>query len=56
MVVEPENAKAIANALIKLEKDRELLSSLGANGLTFVESNYNRKQLALDYLKILGRK
>ena len=44
--VEPENASALSQAILKLKSDPNLCRSMGARGRKFVEKNYSRKQLA----------
>lgn len=45
IVVEPENSKEIAEAILKLYNDKELKATLGANGRTYVEKNYSREAI-----------
>ena len=45
ITVEPENAKEIANAVLKLYKDKELKNSLGKNGREYVIQNYSRQSI-----------
>lgn len=45
IVVEPENGKEIARAILELYKDKELKAKLGANGRAYVEKNYSRKSI-----------
>ncbi|PRR76808.1 Alpha-D-kanosaminyltransferase [Clostridium liquoris] len=53
IVVEPENEKEIAEAVLKLYKDRELRETLGANGRKYVMKNYSRETIARKLEKIL---
>jgi glycosyltransferase involved in cell wall biosynthesis len=46
IVVEPENEKEIAEAVLKLSKDLEYRRSLGANGRKYVIENYSRESIA----------
>jgi glycosyltransferase involved in cell wall biosynthesis len=51
--IEPENHEELANAVVKLSHDRELLKTMGENGKSYVENNYNREILAEKYLNTL---
>ncbi|MBP2032463.1 glycosyltransferase involved in cell wall biosynthesis [Clostridium algifaecis] len=42
IVVEPENSKAMADAILKLAEDVELRRTLGSNGRNYVMKNYSR--------------
>ncbi len=57
IVVEPENEREIAEAVMKLYKDKELTRELGRNGRKYVEENYSReiivKRLESYLLKIM---
>lgn len=55
LCIEPENAGALAEALVKLADDAGLLSALGENGRKFVVGNYDRQSLALNFLGLLQR-
>lgn len=46
LYVEPENAAALAQAILKLKSDPYLCQMMGNKGRKFVEKNYSRKQLA----------
>ncbi|WP_313238098.1 glycosyltransferase family 4 protein [Sporosarcina ureae] len=52
-VVKPDNAKEIMQAIIKFKSDKVLMEQLKRNGPNFVEQNYSRKKLALEYLDII---
>ena len=52
--IEPENAKALANAVLMLHRDRELSRKLGENGRKCVAQYYDRDVLAERYLHILS--
>lgn len=52
---EPENAQALADAVIKLADDRSLARALGESGRRVVRERYDRKVLAERYLDILQR-
>jgi len=51
---EPENHEQLAQTVLKLSRDREYLSLLGANGRKYVIQHYNRDSLANVYLKTLS--
>jgi glycosyltransferase involved in cell wall biosynthesis len=53
ITVEPENPKAIADAVLKLYKDPELSRKLGGNGRKYVMENYAREAIARKLEKIL---
>ncbi|MDP4177083.1 MAG: glycosyltransferase family 4 protein [Bacillota bacterium] len=53
IVVEPENAKEIADASLKLYNNRELSVSLGRNGRKYVMENYSRDAITRKFEKIL---
>lgn len=44
--VEPENARALADAALTLTEDRVMTARLGANGRQFVNSHFNRENIA----------
>lgn len=46
IVVEPENYKEIAEAILKLYKDEELRNKLGENGRKYVIDNYSRESIS----------
>ena len=46
---EPENHEAMANAIIQLEKDKELAKKLGQQGKEYVEQNFDRKNIAMSF-------
>ncbi|MDD7794976.1 glycosyltransferase family 4 protein [Clostridium sp. 'White wine YQ'] len=45
IVVEPENPKEIAEAILKLYNDNELKNKLGKNGREYVKENYSREAI-----------
>ncbi len=45
ITVEPENAKEIAQAVLKLYKDKELKQKLGENGRRYVIEHYSRESI-----------
>jgi glycosyltransferase involved in cell wall biosynthesis len=51
--IEPENHEELARVVLKLYHDRELLKTMGENGKSYVENNYNREILAKKYLNTL---
>lgn len=54
LVVQPDNAEEIKEAIIKLKSDRNLYERMKENGPTFVEQNYCRNKLAEKYLEIIN--
>lgn len=53
IVVEPENSKEIAEAVLKLYNDIELRKNLGENGRAYVMENYARENITRKLEKIL---
>jgi len=53
IVVEPENSKEIAEAVLKLYNDIELRKSLGENGRAYVMEHYARENITRKLEKIL---
>lgn len=53
IVVEPENSKEIAEAVLKLYNDIELRNELGQNGRAYVMENYARENITRKLEKIL---
>lgn len=53
--IEPENAQQLADAVLRLARDPELVRSMGAKGRTFVMENFDRARLAMRYEALLGR-
>jgi len=53
IVVEPENSKEIADAVLKLYNDIELRNNLGRNGRAYVMENYARENITRKLEKIL---
>ena len=53
IVIEPENANDLANAVVKLADDKGLCSRLGNNGRAYVTHSFNRSELALVFEKIM---
>ena len=56
LYVEPENAEAFVEAVLKLIVNRELCEIYGNNGLDFVRKNFDRSLLADKYMGILTGK
>ncbi|MEA2013006.1 MAG: glycosyltransferase family 4 protein [Verrucomicrobiota bacterium] len=54
IVVPPDNDKALADALIKLLKDRELREKLGQKGRVLVENGYTWRHVAENMLAIIN--
>ena len=54
LCIEPENAQALADAVVRLKDDAALAERLGKNGKRFVEKFYNRETLAAVYLELLA--
>jgi glycosyltransferase involved in cell wall biosynthesis len=54
--VELENAKELAEAVLKIKENAQLCVRYGENGGKFVLKNFNRKVLAEKYLEILVSK
>lgn len=54
IVVEPENSKEIAEAVLKLYHDVELRKNLGANGRKYVSEFYSREAIVRKLEKLLG--
>lgn len=53
ITVEPENPKAIAEAVLKLYNDLELRKNLGLNGRQYVIKNFSRESITRKLEKIL---
>lgn len=53
IVVEPENHKEIADAILKLYNDKELRDNLGYNGRKYVIDNYSRESISRKLENIL---
>lgn len=50
---EPENARALADGILRLADDPELRARMGSNGRTWVLANQTRVALATRYLEVL---
>ena len=55
LCIEPESADQLANALLELKEDRALYTQLSARGRPYVSSEFDRKVLADQYLKIIEK-
>ncbi len=53
--IEPENAKDLAQAVVRLAADSTLRKSLGNNGRQYVLKHFSRRQTAVTYLDILRK-
>jgi glycosyltransferase involved in cell wall biosynthesis len=53
IVVEPENAEDLAQAVLSLVKDRERCSAYGANGRRFVKENFSRSIMVKGLISML---
>lgn len=54
IVIPPENLEKLKEALIKLNGSKDLCEELSQKGLQFVKENYNREQIAKDYLSLMN--
>jgi len=52
IVVEPENAEAIAQAILHLFQNQEEVKAMGGRGRQFVCENYSRRIFALQYARV----
>jgi colanic acid biosynthesis glycosyl transferase WcaI len=55
LVIEPENAEALANAIRYLATNRELARELGHNGREHIVRKFSRRQTAEKYIRVLER-
>ncbi len=53
IAVEPENASALADAILTLYNDPPKCKIMGANGRDFVRKHYSREKLSKKYVKFL---
>ena len=51
--VEPENGKALVNAILGLAEDPERRRRMGASGRQYIVSKYSREETARDYIAVL---
>ncbi len=54
VVVEPEDAQAMVEAVLRLHKDSVYRSSLGENGRRYVMEHYDREQIAKKFERLLS--
>lgn len=52
ILVEPENPQALAEAIIKLLKDKELREKIGKNGRDYVIKNHSWEKVAREAMKV----
>ncbi|MDD4623517.1 MAG: glycosyltransferase WbuB, partial [Kiritimatiellae bacterium] len=55
IAMEPENAKELVGALVRLADDHALGARLGQNAHDYIAKIHNRNQQALDYLAVLRK-
>lgn len=55
LCIAPESAEQLAKALLELKENRELYTELSARGRPYVSSEFDRKVLADQYLKIIEK-
>ena len=53
ILVEPENATALVDAILKMAADSAFSEQLGRNGRTYILERYTRKQTAILYISVL---
>jgi glycosyltransferase involved in cell wall biosynthesis len=53
LVIEPENAQALADAIARLSRNRELGRTLGKKGRGYILKNFSRAQTAEKYIEVL---
>ena len=53
--IEPEHPGQLADTVVRLADDEALRKQLGESGCEFITANYDRDQLAMKYLQLLGR-
>ena len=51
--IEPENSQQLAEVILRLFRDKDLVAELGENGRQYVAEHFDRKELARRYLSIL---
>jgi colanic acid biosynthesis glycosyl transferase WcaI len=51
--IEPENASALCDAVLKLRADAFMCADLGRNGREYIVRNFSRERTAVDYLEVL---
>lgn len=55
LVIEPENAGALANAICDLASNREAARELGRNGRDYIVRNFSRNHTAEKYIRVLEK-
>jgi len=55
LFVEPEDAEALGEALVRLHRDRGLREFLGMNGRSYILRRLSREQTARDYIAVLEK-
>jgi colanic acid biosynthesis glycosyl transferase WcaI len=55
LAVEPENADALASAILYLREHTELAEALGQRGRTFVQNRFDREQLTIELEKRIAK-
>lgn len=50
---EPENQEKLCNCLLQLKEDRAQLTSMGKRGRAYLETHYDRDQLATQYIELV---
>ncbi len=53
--VPPEDAAALARAIVELQEQPEVRERLGSAGRQFVETHFDRRKLASDYLQLIQK-
>jgi glycosyltransferase involved in cell wall biosynthesis len=53
LAIEPENADALAAAIIQLEKNRALAKAMGEQGRAYILQKFSRASTAQKYITIL---
>jgi glycosyltransferase involved in cell wall biosynthesis len=56
LAFEPENDEALANCILKLLKQPELLIEFGKNGRNYVLKSFNRERIAINFRNFLREK
>lgn len=54
IAVNPENAKELADSIVKLRSNKQLLREMSSNTLTFVESHASKKKAMERYLQVIN--
>jgi glycosyltransferase involved in cell wall biosynthesis len=55
IVIEPENAEALTQAITQLAADRDLRTKLGQQGREYILQNFSRGRTAEKYIQVLQR-